>query len=182
MWWIFKKIFWSVVSKLVWSWIKGHLWWSAVGVAVSGLLSGLEWPVWFFGIVTIFCLFMAIRQTWFPHRSRSQAAGGKCLEAFSKLTKDQVRHLTGALQIAKSDPSTETLLSLVGTFSGIKEELKKACIETPRIPWGKNRETRLAQWKRICDLLQHTVGNGAQEYNDWHFFSTESKKIADQGK
>ena len=177
-----KKIFWSVGSKLVWSWIKDHLWEVSGGCALSGLASflwGLEWPVWFFGIGFIACLILWVWDKWGKSRVRSQT---KCLEEFSNLTKDQVRHLTGALKIAKADSSTETLGSLLGTFWGIKNELLKAGIQTPRIPWGKNRETRLAQWKHICDLLQHTVGNGAQEYNDWRFFATESKKIADQGK
>ena len=72
---IVKKLVGAAVWRIVWEFIKDHPLWTTLGAAVSGLASyllGLDWEVWFFGSTIIFCLFMLIRQTWFPHGFRKK--------------------------------------------------------------------------------------------------------------
>ena len=72
---IVKKLVGATVWRIVWEFIKDHPLWTMLGAAVSGLASyllGLDWEVWFFGSTIIFCLFMLIRQTWFPHGFRNK--------------------------------------------------------------------------------------------------------------
>lgn len=56
---------------------KDHPWWTAGVAAVSAVVAwlsglGVPWHIWFCLAVIPVCIFMGIRQTWFPHGFRKQ--------------------------------------------------------------------------------------------------------------